>query len=70
MSEKRNGNKKEFEKDKPKMDSLIDSDEHFGFIAGYTVNGAPYGLTHDEMDEIKDDIKNEIPEKDNLELPF
>ena len=52
------------------MDSLIESDEHFGFIVGYTANGAPYGLTHDEMDEIKDDIKNEIPEKDNLKLPF
>ena len=32
MSEKRNGNKKKFKKDKPKMDSLIESDEHFGFI--------------------------------------
>ncbi len=70
MSEKRHRNRKKFKKEKPEMDSLIESDEHFGFIAGYTANGAPYGLTHNEMDKIKDDIKNAIPEKDNLELPF
>ncbi len=52
------------------MDSLIESDGHFGFIVGYTSNGVPYGLTHEEMDEIKYDIKNETTEKDNFDLPF
>ena len=28
-----------------------ESDETFGFIAGYTEGGAPYGTTWDEMDE-------------------
>jgi len=70
MSEKRHRNREKFNKEKPEMDSLIESDEHFGFIVGYTANGAPYGLTHVEMDEIKDDIKNEMLEKDNLELPY
>jgi len=70
MSEKRHRNRKKLKKEKTEMDSLIESDEYFGFIVGYTANGAPYGLTHDEMDEIKGDIKNEILGKDNLELPF
>ena len=61
---------KNFKKEKPEIDSLIESDEHFGFIAGYTANGASYALTHDKMDEIKDNIKNEIPKKDNWELLF
>ncbi|NOQ28336.1 MAG: hypothetical protein GQ564_23485 [Bacteroidales bacterium] len=34
MSEKRHGNRKKFKKVKPEMDSLIESDEYFGFIAG------------------------------------
>jgi len=30
-----------------------ESDETFAFIAGYTSGGAPYGITHEEMQEIK-----------------
>jgi len=45
MSEKRHRNREKFNKEKPEMDSLIESDEHFGFIVGYTANGAPYGLS-------------------------
>ncbi len=37
--------------------SEFDSDENFAFIAGYTSGGFPYGITHEEMDEIN---KNEI----------
>ena len=48
-----------FKKVKPDMDSLIESDEHFGFIAGYTSNGVPYGLTHEEWSEINSETKNE-----------
>lgn len=32
--------------------SGFDSDENFAFIAGYTSGGFPYGITHEEMDEI------------------
>lgn len=30
-----------------------DSDETFAFIAGYTSGGAPFKITHEEMEEIK-----------------
>ncbi len=53
MSGKRNGKRKKFKKVKPELDSLIERDEKFGFIVGYTSGGAPYGLTHDEMAELE-----------------
>ena len=31
----------------------IESDDNFAFIAGYTSGGVPYGITHEEMDKIK-----------------
>ena len=31
------------------------SDERFAFIAGYTSNGVPFGITHEEMGEYSDD---------------
>ncbi len=31
---------------------LVDSDENFAFIAGYTFNGVPFGLTNEEFDQI------------------
>lgn len=37
--------------------SEFDSDENFAFIAGYTSGGFPYGITHEEMEEID---KNEL----------
>jgi len=46
MSEKRHGNR--LKKGKPDTESLIERDEHFGFIAGYTSNGIPFGLTNEE----------------------
>jgi len=70
MSEKRNRNRLKFKNVKQETESLIESDEYIGFIAGYTSNGVPYGLSHKEMDEIKDEIKNELIEKNNLDLPF
>ena len=70
MSKKRHRNKKRFKKAKPDLELLIESDEYFGFIAGYTSNGVPYGLTHEEMDEIKADIKNEKTDNKNIDLPF
>ena len=51
---------------KHQTESLVESDEYIGFIVGYTSNGVPYGLSHNEMDEIND----EIIEENNLDLPF
>jgi len=70
MSEKRHRNRRQFKKVKPNLDSLIESDEHFGFIAGYTSNGVPYGLTHEEWDEINSEQKTNKIEKDDSNLPF
>ncbi|MGG7621279.1 hypothetical protein [Bacillus coreaensis] len=33
------------------LEAYIESDETFAFIAGYTEGGAPYGITHEKMDE-------------------
>lgn len=52
------------------MDSLIESDENFGFIAGYTSNGVPYGLTHDEWDKINSEQNTDKVKKDDSDLPF
>jgi hypothetical protein len=38
-----------------------DSDETFAFIVGYTSGGFPYGITHEEMDEIERNEKNALP---------
>lgn len=70
MSEKRYRNKKRFKKVKPNMDTLIESDEHFGFIVGYTSNGVPYGLTHEEWKEINPKNNIENTEKGTTDLPF
>jgi len=70
MSENRHRNRKQFKKVKPDLDSIIESDEYFGFIAGYTSNGVPYGLTHEEWNEINSDIEKEITDNDNSTIPF
>lgn len=33
----------------------FESDENFTMIIGYTTGGFPYGVTHDEMDEINNE---------------
>jgi len=33
----------------------FDSDENFAMILGYTSGGFPYGVTHEEMEEINDE---------------
>ena len=37
-----------------------ESDEHFAFIAGFTDGGVPFGITHEEWDEMEsnDDLKS------------
>ncbi|MBM7691305.1 putative HTH domain antitoxin [Peribacillus deserti] len=34
-------------------DTIFESDENFAYIVGYTEGGVPYGITHEEWDEIK-----------------
>jgi len=41
--------KKEGRKIAESIDFAIESDENFAYIVGYTSNGVPYGLTHDEF---------------------
>jgi len=60
MSEKRHRIRKKLKHVIPDTESLIESDEYLGFIVGYTSNGVPFGLTHEELDKIKDDRKNEL----------
>jgi hypothetical protein len=68
MSEKRHGNR--LKKGKPDTESLIERDEHFGFIAGYTSNGVPFGLTNEELFEINSETKKKKPDNYNTDLPF
>lgn len=49
---------------------MIESDEHFGYIVGYTSNGVPYGLTHEEWDEINSETKKGKSDNDNTDWPF
>lgn len=46
---------------------LVESDSDFGFIAGYTTGGIPYGLTHDEMAQITENGKTNT-EDDKIEI--
>jgi hypothetical protein len=43
------------------------SDDTFYFIAGYTSNGVPYGLTWDELEHESEDL---YEQRDSEELPF
>ncbi len=47
---------RQFRKDKKEqeLNSLLgfEGDENFAFIVGYTSGGLPYGITHEEMEEI------------------
>ncbi len=68
MKQRRHPNRKGYKKPKTETDSLIESDEHFGFIAGYTSNGVPFGLTHEEMEELEE-TETKTDNK-NIDLPF
>lgn len=48
---------------KRKYEDVIESDETFAFIAGYTSGGVPYGVAWEEIGEEKDVFEDE-------ELPF
>ncbi|MEK4523655.1 hypothetical protein NSQ95_01480 [Psychrobacillus sp. FSL W7-1457] len=63
MSKKRKNKKKK---------NIIEEGELFGefaFIAGYTEGGAPYGILHDEWDELNYSEEDENVREDNV-LPF
>ena len=50
---------------------LFQSDENFAFIAGFTSNGFPFGLTHEEMREMENEQKlSESENNDDIDLPF
>ena len=54
--------------------SLFDSDENFAYIIGYTSGGAPYGVTHEEMnienqsDYLCSSVRNLLGDKSDPEL--
>jgi hypothetical protein len=50
MSERKN---RKLKKEIKAEDVEFDSDENFAFIVGYTSGGAPYGVTHEEMNGIE-----------------
>ena len=52
---------------------VIEQDEVFGFIAGYTSGGIPYGITWEEQAELdrKERKRTDLQEaEDDFELPF
>jgi hypothetical protein len=49
--------------------TIFGSNENFAFIAGYTPNGIPFGITHEEMIELENEQK--LSDKNNnMDLPF
>jgi hypothetical protein len=70
MREKRNINIRRIKKVKSNSSSRIESDEFLGFILGYTANGVPYGLTHNQWDEINSDIETREKTNENNDPPF
>lgn len=52
------------EKRKSKQEiNLIESDDYFAFIAGYTTGGAPYGITWEEMEALNNKEYFDLPEE-------
>ena len=72
MKARKNKNKKANKKIKFGVDDLLfKSDENFAFIAGFTSNGVPFGLTHEEMRELEKEQKLcESENNDDIDLPF
>lgn len=77
----RKKNKKVKNKKSVNWDEEFDSDENFAFIAGFTSGGAPFGITHEEWEEIEntiseskdaewEEIENSNPTTNDEDLPF
>ncbi len=63
--------KKEKQREKEERLMYEDSDEYFAFIIGYTEGGAPYGITHEEWEEIeKMEHDQLIKPKEKRNSPF
>ena len=45
--------------DKSNASCCYESDEYFAMILGYTSGGFPFGVTHEEMEEIKSETEIE-----------
>lgn len=52
---KKKEEQKKLKREKLELETLIDSDETFAFIAGYTSGGAPYGITWEDWNEKEED---------------
>ena len=59
------GRKKSSKKRNQEFDDIIELDETFAFIAGYTSGGFPYGVTWEEMEKVPAADKVE-----DIDLPF
>ncbi|MFW6328087.1 MAG: hypothetical protein ACOC2F_07240 [Bacteroidota bacterium] len=70
MSEKRRNKIRKVKKSIAENSCDFEKDEYFGFIVGYTSNGVPYGLTHEEMESIETSNNENNSHKENDELPF
>lgn len=56
---------------KEEYGTIFGTDENFAFIAGFTSNGAPFGITHEEMKLIELENEQEFSDITNdIELPF
>ena len=70
MQRKRRKSKKQNQKEEHENKQGYDSDENFAMIIGYTSGGAPYGVTHEEMEKIeKGEDPDGVCDEDNG-LPF
>ena len=75
--------KRKSKKEKQQETPVIEQNEYFAFIAGYTPAGFPYGITWEEQAEIdrrdkqlEEEKKNQpgasgqLPDNEDFDLPF
>lgn len=70
MSKKRRNKIRKVKKSIAENSCDFGKDEYFGFIVGYTSNGVPFGLTHEEMENIETSSNENNSYKENDKLPF
>jgi GNAT superfamily N-acetyltransferase len=64
---KKKAPKKKSLKEEKNQESIIESDENFYFIAGYTPNGVPFGITWKEFEKDNLSIRNLLDYPEHLE---
>lgn len=57
--------RKSYKKQKREFEDVIESDETFAFIVGYTSGGVPYSVTWEEME-----CAPEADKEEDIDLPF